>query len=188
MGAGASIPDKLDLEKTKELAGERFDDGQFETMAGPDGCITREQLLEAGNLVDFDASKLTEEVARNGMFFSFNEFDEDDSGGLSYEEFAQAAEQLGFAIEPEKLSEVCLEIDVDKSGIIDQAEFVAFIMKRQAPVEVDLEGVDCSSVFEHIRPSQAQYGCERGPANGARSSPALASACEARPSTGHARW
>ena len=76
MGAGASIPDKLDLEKTKELAGERFDDGQFETMAGPDGCITREQLLEAGNLVDFDASKLTEEVARNGMFFSFNEFDE----------------------------------------------------------------------------------------------------------------
>ena len=87
MGAGASIPDKLDLEKTKELAGERFDDGQFETMAGPDGCITREQLLEAGNLVDFDASKLTEEVARNGMFFSFNEFDEDDSGGLSYEEW-----------------------------------------------------------------------------------------------------
>ena len=93
---------------------------------------------------------------------------QDDSGGLSFEEFGQAAEQLGFAIAPEKLQEVCLEIDVDKSGIIDQAEFVAFIMKRQAPVEVDLEGVDCSSVFEHIRPSQAQYGCVRAGAGAVR--------------------
>ena len=157
MGAGASIPDKLDLEKTKELAGERFDDGQFETMAGPDGCITREQILEAGNLVDFDASKLTEEVARNGMFFSFNEFDEDDSRARRG---VRAGGRAARRDQPEKLSEVCLEIDVDKSGIIDQAEFVAFIMKRQAPVEVDLEGVDCSSVFEHIRPSSSTV--ERG--------------------------
>ena len=72
MGAGASIPDKLDLETTKELAGERFDQGRFDSAAGPDGCITRDQLLEAGNLEQFDEGKIVENVARNGMFFSFN--------------------------------------------------------------------------------------------------------------------
>ena len=162
MGAGASIPESIDANKAKELAGDKWDDAAFEKLAGADGCITKDQLLDAakvGSAKEYDDKEMTEMVAREGMFFSFSEFDTDDSGGLTYEEFAVAATQLGFAIDEKDLDKVCKEIDADSSGIIDQKEFVAFIMARQKPVAVEITAdMDVSSVFEYIRPSEAQYG------------------------------
>ena len=124
------------------------------------------------------------------MFFSFNEFDEVRAparraspyarlvgrppvpvsagphrlpGGLSFEEFGQAAEQLGFAIRPEKRGGVPRDRRRQERHHRSGRVLSRFIMKRQAPVEVDLEGVDTSSVFEHIRPplARARGACER---------------------------
>jgi hypothetical protein len=56
MGAGASIPEHLDLETAKTLAGDRFDEEKFNALA-VDGKITRQQLEEAAASVDTVAAE-----------------------------------------------------------------------------------------------------------------------------------
>mmetsp|Transcript_44438 Transcript_44438/g.121113 ORF Transcript_44438/g.121113 Transcript_44438/m.121113 type:complete len:180 (+) Transcript_44438:372-911(+) len=51
MGAGASVPDKVDLDTCKSLAGDRFDQSKFDEYKDADGYITRDQLLAAENLI-----------------------------------------------------------------------------------------------------------------------------------------
>jgi hypothetical protein len=50
MGSGASkknLPDTLDEEAAKKVAGESWDKTKFDTFKGTDGLITKERLLEA---------------------------------------------------------------------------------------------------------------------------------------------
>jgi hypothetical protein len=48
MGAGASIPDSLDQEECKKLAGDQFDKKQFNKME-KDGHITKDQFIQGTN-------------------------------------------------------------------------------------------------------------------------------------------
>jgi hypothetical protein len=48
MGAGASIPEELDIDAVRSLAGDRFDEAKWNSIA-VDGKITKEQLNAASN-------------------------------------------------------------------------------------------------------------------------------------------
>jgi len=45
MGAGASVPDKLDEATCKTIAGDKFDQAKFDESKDADGNITKEQLM-----------------------------------------------------------------------------------------------------------------------------------------------
>jgi len=47
MGAGASVPEKVDLATAKELAGDAFEEAKFNALKDEDGFITREQMVAA---------------------------------------------------------------------------------------------------------------------------------------------
>lgn len=56
MGAGAAVPEKIDITTCEELAGESFVKDEFLAMADSDGFITKEQLMEySQNRNSFDA-------------------------------------------------------------------------------------------------------------------------------------
>ena len=44
MGAGASVPDSVDLDTAKSICGDKFDEGRFAALAS-DGKISRSQFL-----------------------------------------------------------------------------------------------------------------------------------------------
>lgn len=46
MGAGAAVPEKIDITSCEELAGESFVKDEFLAMADSDGFITKKQLME----------------------------------------------------------------------------------------------------------------------------------------------
>lgn len=56
MGGAHSLPDRLDEETTKRVAGRYYDSNDFESLSGGTGFITAEQLMEA--------------AAKRGMSFS----------------------------------------------------------------------------------------------------------------------
>jgi hypothetical protein len=56
MGSGVSsihqLPGTLTREQVKEISGKEFDEELFNTMAGPHGTITKEQLIRVLSRTD----------------------------------------------------------------------------------------------------------------------------------------
>lgn len=61
MGAGGSIPERLDLDTCKNMAGLQFDQHTFDELCDRDGYVTRDQLMRAG-----EKSRALDDVARDG--------------------------------------------------------------------------------------------------------------------------
>jgi hypothetical protein len=61
MGAGGSVPDRLNLEACRNLAGLKFDQHTFDRLCDGEGYVTRSQLLRVA-----ERSRALEAVARDG--------------------------------------------------------------------------------------------------------------------------
>ena len=61
MGAGGSIPERLDLNTCKNMAGLQFDQHTFDRLCDGEGYVTRSQLLRVA-----ERSRALEAVARDG--------------------------------------------------------------------------------------------------------------------------
>ena len=93
-------------------------------MCDDKGLISKAAVLALGDDDAEDLKQVAATVQRDGIFFSFENFDSDNSGGLTYEEFGQAAKALGNHIDPNHLEELCKGIDKSGDGVIDEEEFV----------------------------------------------------------------
>lgn len=100
-------------------------------MCDEAGFVSRKAIMALGDDDEQDMKDVAETVTRDGIFFSFENFDADSSGGLTYDEFGLAAKALGFHIDPANLQEQCAAIDTTGDGIIDELEFVKFIKRRR---------------------------------------------------------
>lgn len=129
-----------------------------------------------------EIAKVAETVEKNGIFFSFESFDADGSGGLTYDEFFTATKALGYYIAPENLVQTCRQIDVDNDGIIgkpqivptgrhhracctaDEEEFVKFIhtkVARSSSSHAIVEVTDPmapGAIYDHLGNLGAQHG------------------------------
>jgi len=83
------------------------------------------------------------------------------SGCVDKAEFKVAAASLGIELKEEEVDSVFEEFDADKSGTVDQEEFVRFCVstaqKRSKGATLP-EGTDTSTVAHALSPEQAQHG------------------------------
>ena len=61
MGAGGSIPERLDLETCKNVAGLKFDQETFDSLCDDQGFVTKSQLFRVA-----EKSRALEAVSRDG--------------------------------------------------------------------------------------------------------------------------
>ena len=168
MGAAASagapeFPEQLDKEQAKAFVGEKaWDLQKYNDMADDRGFVSRAAIVALGDDDEQDMGDIAATVQRDGIFFSFEKFDADASGGLTYDEFGLAAKALGYHIDPGHLDELCAGIDVTKDGIIDEEEFVKWIAtqvpKSPRPLPDGLDATKPGIIYEHLGNAGAQSG------------------------------
>lgn len=161
MGSGASFPERLNEAQCRELVGEAvFDLPTFNKMCGDDGTVSKASILAMADDDDIDIANVAVSVERNGIFFSFEAFDADASGGLTVDEFSAAAKALGYHILPDNVRKACEEIDIDDDGIIDEEEFVKFVLTKVNTYLESPRGVNPTApglIFDHLGPMSAQH-------------------------------
>ena len=111
MGAGASIPDTLDVEAAKSIGGVSFNQKRFDAVAA-DGVITKDQLLAFF-------------LEREKLLTAFQQVDTDHSGKIDKEEMGTLLESLD--IDRNLASEIMNDIDKDGDGQIDFDEWMEAI-------------------------------------------------------------
>ncbi|KAJ8613669.1 hypothetical protein CTAYLR_003162 [Chrysophaeum taylorii] len=166
MGSAVSVeafPDRLDQDQCQAFVGGEavFDLPKFNQMCDADGTVSKAEVLAMAEDDLEDMAAVAETVERNGIFFSFAAFDADGSGGLTHDEFVQAAKALGYHLLPDNVKQMCKEIDMDDDGLIDEEEFVKFVRSKVAATEKVPDGVDATTpgvIYEHLGTLGAQHG------------------------------
>lgn len=162
MGSGTSVeayPERLTLDECKEMIGGSgvFDLPKFNEMCDDAGTVSKREILAMADDDEEDMAAIAEVVEQNGIFFSFESFDADGSGGLTFSEFLAAAKSLGYHILPENAEKLCNEIDEDKDGIIDEEEFVKFVLGKVTPADGQAP-MEPGAIYDHLGSLSAQHG------------------------------
>ena len=63
------------------------------------------------------------------MLKGFKQFDDDSTGKISFKNFKRVAKELGETLSDPELQEILAEADTDGDGEINEAEFLAVMVK-----------------------------------------------------------
>lgn len=127
-------------------------------MCDAEGKVAKADILAMADDDEEDMRGVAETVERNGVFFSFQSFDTDGSGGLTHEEFITAAKALGYHLSQENVKQLCREIDIDQDGIVDEEEFVKFVQANVSTTSVPPDDVIVGTIYDHLGSLGAQRG------------------------------
>merc|ERR1711990_419291 len=85
--------------------------------------------------VDFEefcimmAEKMNQKDGKDEMLKGFKQFDDDSTGKISFKNFKRVAKELGETLSDPELQEILAEADTDGDGEINEAEFLAVMVK-----------------------------------------------------------
>mmetsp|Transcript_4468 Transcript_4468/g.14259 ORF Transcript_4468/g.14259 Transcript_4468/m.14259 type:complete len:234 (+) Transcript_4468:2244-2945(+) len=74
----------MDREQCEKMVGSAFDLVTFNKICDEKGMVTKTQILAMADDDDEDAHAIAETALKDGIFHSFEDYDEDHSGGLTY--------------------------------------------------------------------------------------------------------
>merc|ERR1712216_436119 len=96
----------------------------------------KEEMAKDGDAtVDFEefcimmAEKMNQKDGKEEMLKGFKLFDDDSTGKISFKNFKRVAKELGENLSDKELEEIIAEADTDGDGEINEAEFLAVMVK-----------------------------------------------------------
>merc|ERR1712224_88308 len=97
--------------------------------------MVKEMDKDGDQTVDFEefcimmAEKMNQKDGKDEMLKGFKMFDDDNTGKISMKNFKRVAKELGENLTDKELEEILGEADTDKDGEINEAEFLAVMVK-----------------------------------------------------------
>merc|ERR1712100_581201 len=97
--------------------------------------MVREMDKDGDATVDFEefcimlAEKMNQKDGKEELLKGFKLFDDDNTGKISMKNFKRVAKELGEALSDAELTEIIGEADEDGDGEINEAEFLAVMVK-----------------------------------------------------------
>merc|ERR1712127_105038 len=97
--------------------------------------MVKEMDKDGDATVDFEefcvmmAEKMNQKDGKEEMLKGFKLFDDDNTGKISFKNFKRVAKELGESLSDAELKEIIAEADTDTDGEINEAEFLAVMVK-----------------------------------------------------------
>merc|ERR1711998_347522 len=97
--------------------------------------MVKEMDKDGDATVDFEefcvmmAEKMNQKDGKEEMLKGFKQFDDDSTGKISFKNFKRVAKELGETLSDPELQEILAEADTDGDGEINEAEFLAVMVK-----------------------------------------------------------
>merc|ERR1719352_1942231 len=97
--------------------------------------MVKEMDKDGDATVDFEefcimmAEKMNQKDGKDEMMKGFALFDDDNTGKISFKNFKRVAKELGENLSDKELEEIIAEADEDGDGEINEAEFLAVMVK-----------------------------------------------------------
>merc|ERR1711918_300972 len=99
------------------------------------GAVDSSELHTAMKALGFEpkkeeiAEKMNQKDGKEELLKGFKLFDDDNTGRISMKNFKRVAKELGENLTDKELEEILGEADTDKDGEINEAEFLAVMVK-----------------------------------------------------------